>query len=62
VWETSLKEIKVVKTPTRGDKIIVEVAINRRDKCPYYRSGRLYKHGKCKAREVLHTWINGKSG
>ena len=40
------------------DRVIVEVGIRGRQKCPYCGSGRLYRHGKLKPREVLHTWSN----
>ena len=51
-----LKGYDIGDIKEEGDKIILEIAINRRDKCPYCGSGRLYRYGKCKTREVLHTW------
>jgi len=48
-----LKDYKVgevVKTSPKG----------KERRCPYCGSGKLYRHGVCKPREVLHTWSNGR--
>lgn len=42
------------------DRVIVEVGIKGRQKCPYCGPGRLYRHGRCKPREVLHSWSKGR--
>ena len=41
--------------------IMVQVTIGKgRVSCPYCGSSRLYGHGACKPRKVLHSWRNGK--
>lgn len=43
------------------DKVLVKVEIKAKEKrCPSCGSARLYGHGMCKPRQVLHTWTNGK--
>ena len=34
--------------------------IKGREGCPYCGSWKLYRHGKSREREVLHTWSNGR--
>ncbi len=40
--------------------VIVKTEVKGREKCPHCGSGKVYGHGMCKLREVLHTWSNGK--
>ena len=40
----------MVKTSAKG----------KEKRCPYCDSAKLYGHGVCKPREVLHTWSNGR--
>ena len=40
--------------------MVVKIEAKRRQKCPHCGSSRLYAHGVCKPREVLHTWSNGR--
>ena len=50
---SDLKDYKVrevVKTSAKG----------KEKRCPYSGSAKLYGHGVCKPREVLHTWSNGR--
>lgn len=42
------------------ERVMVKTEVKERKKCPYCGSGKLYRHGMCKAREVLHSWSNGK--
>lgn len=43
------------------DRVVVMTAVKGKErKCPYCGSARLYRHGMCKPREVLHTWSNGR--
>ena len=37
-----------------------EDRVKGRKKCPHCGSAKLYGHGMCKPREVLHTWSNGR--
>jgi len=53
-----LKDYKVGEV--RGGEEKVKIEVKGREKCPHCGSGRLYPHGGCKPREVLHTWSNGK--
>ncbi len=45
-----------------GDKrVVIEITFNRKQKkCPCCSSARLYGHGMCEPRQVLHTWSNGR--
>jgi len=55
-----LKHYKVRGVWGGEDRVVVMTAVKgRARKCPYCRSARLYQHGICKPREVLHTWSNG---
>jgi len=53
-----LKGYSVGRIWEKEDRVIVEVGIRGRQKCPYCGSGRLYRNGKLKPREVLHTLSN----
>jgi transposase len=44
----------------REEKIVVKTEVKGRIKCPHCGSGKLYGHGMCKPREILHTWSNGR--
>jgi transposase len=39
---------------------MVKTEVKGREKRPHCGSGRLYGHGMCKPREILHTWSNGR--
>jgi len=44
----------------RDARVTVKIMISRgRKKCPYRGSAKLYGHGMCDPRHVLHTWTNG---
>lgn len=48
-----------VKEDSKG--VIVEVKVSGEEvKCPYCGGERLYRHGACPPRRVLHSWSNGK--
>jgi len=55
-----LKDYKVGEVWGEEGKVTVKVDMKGREKCPHCGSGRLYPHGECKPREVLHAWSNGK--
>ena len=56
-----LKDYKVGEVWGREEKLVVMTAVKGKErKCPYCGSARLYWHGMCKPREVLHTWSNGR--
>ena len=38
-------------------KVMLEL---RENKCPYCELTRLYRYDKCKPREALHSWSNGR--
>jgi transposase len=42
------------------DRVMVRTDVKGKEKCPHCGSARLYSHGECKPREVLHTWSNGR--
>ena len=42
------------------NRVTVKTEVKGREKCPYCGSGKVYGHGTCKPREVLHTWSNGR--
>ena len=54
------KDYKVGEVREGEEKVTVKVEVKGREKCPYCDSGKLYGHGMCKPREVLHTWSNGR--
>ncbi len=56
-----LKDYKVGEVWGGEETVVVETAIKgKQNKCPYCGSRRLYRHGACKPREVLHSWSNGR--
>ena len=56
-----VKDIKIGEVTEYEDRIVVKASLkNRKEICPYCGSGKLYKHGKGRTREVLHTWSRGK--
>ncbi len=55
-----LKDCKAGEVVGSGDRIVVKITVNGgRDKCPYCGSAKLYGHGMCDPRHVLHTWTKG---
>ncbi len=55
-----LKGYKVGEVRGGEKRVIVKTEVKGRKKCPHCGSGKLYRHGMCKPREVLHTWSNGR--
>jgi transposase len=56
-----LKGYEVVTVTESEGKIIVEAsAQENKPVCPCCSSVKLYRHGLCKRRRVLHSWSNGK--
>jgi len=55
-----LEDYKVGEVWGGEDRVMVKIEVKGREKCPHCGSSRLYGHGKCKSREMLHTWSNGK--
>ena len=56
-----LKGHRVGGMRENGEGIVVEVRVREvDDSCPYCGSARLYKHGSCPPRKVLHSWTQGK--
>ena len=55
-----LKDYKVGEVWGGEEKVVVKTAVKGRKRCPHCGSGRLYGHGVCKPREILHTWSNGR--
>jgi len=55
-----LKDYKVGEVWGGEDRVMVKTVVKGREKCPHCGSGKVYGHGMCKPREVLHTWSNGK--
>ena len=55
-----LKGYKVGMVWEGEDRVMVRTDVKRKEKCPHCGSARLYSHGECKPREVLHTWSNGR--
>ena len=55
-----LKDYRVGEIWEGEEKVTVETEVKGIRKCPHYGSTKLYRHGVCKPREVLHTWSNGK--
>lgn len=55
-----LKDCEAEEVVRGDDRITVKIMINRGwEKCPYCGSAKLYGHGMCDPRHVLHTWTNG---
>jgi len=56
-----LKDYKVGEVVGGEDRVVVKTSAKGKEKrCPYCGSAKLYGHGVCKPREVLHTWSNGR--
>jgi transposase len=55
-----LKDYRVAEVVEREEKIVVKTEVKGRIKCPHCGSGKLYGHGMCKPREILHAWSNGR--
>lgn len=55
-----LKDYKVGEVWGGEGKVVIKAKVKGSEKCPHCSSGRLYSHGECKPREILHTWSNGK--
>jgi transposase len=55
-----LKDYKVGEVWGGEEKVVVKTEVKEGEKCPHCGSGKVYGHGVCKPREVLHTWSNGK--
>lgn len=56
-----LKDYKVEQVREDEDRVVLKVMLELREKkCPYCNLTRLYRHGMCKLREVLHSWSNGR--
>jgi len=54
-----LRNCQIGKVTSNEEKAVVEVEIKGEGRCPFCGSTRLYRHGICEPRQVLHTWING---
>lgn len=56
-----LKDYRVGEVVGGEERVVVQTAVKGRErKCPYCSSAKLYRHGICKPRQVLHTWSNGR--
>jgi transposase len=56
-----VKDLKIGEVTEYEEKIVVKASIKKREEiCPYCGSAKLYKHGKGRTRQVLHTWSRGK--
>jgi transposase len=56
-----LKDYKVGEVWGGEEKVVVKASAKGKERrCPYCGSAKLYGHGVCKPREVLHTWSNGR--
>jgi transposase len=56
-----LKDYEVGEVWGGEDRVMVKIEVKGKEKrCPSCGSDRLYGHGICEARQVLHTWMNGK--
>ncbi len=55
-----LEDYRVGQVWGGEEKVTVETEVKGRRGCSYCGSGRLYRHGVCKPREVLHAWSNGR--
>lgn len=52
---------RVGKVKENDEGIVVEIEGGiRNNNCPYCGSTRLYRHGLCRSRKVLHSWSQGK--
>ena len=56
-----VKDVKVGEVTEYEDRIVVKASMEKKEeKCPYCGSEKLYKHGKGRTRQVLHSWSRGK--
>jgi transposase len=56
-----LKGYQVGRVKEDSQWVIIEVrTIGKEVNCPYCGRKRLYRHGACPPRRVLHSWSNGK--
>jgi len=56
-----VKDLKIGEVIEYEDRIVVKASLKKREEiCPYCGSVKLYKHGKGRTREILHTWSRGK--
>jgi len=55
-----LKDYKVEEVRGGEERVVKTAVTGKEKKCPYCGSARLYRHGMCKPREVLHTWSSGR--
>jgi transposase len=55
-----LEGYKVGEVWRKEEKVTVEAEVKGGRKCPHCSSIKLYRHGVCKPREVLHAWSNGR--
>jgi len=55
-----LKDYRVGEVVGGEDRVVVKIGVKGGEKCPHCGSGKVYGHGMCQPREVLHTWSNGK--
>jgi transposase len=55
-----LEDYEVGEVWGGDEKVVLKIAVKEREKCPHCDSDRIYGHGRCKPREILHTWSNSK--
>ena len=56
-----VKDLKIGEVIEYEDRIVVKASLKKREEiCPYCGSAKLYKHGKGRTRQVLHSWSKGK--
>lgn len=55
-----LEDYRVREVRRGKEKVVVEITAKSAERCPHCGSEKLYRHGKCNPREVLHTWSTGK--
>jgi transposase len=55
-----LKGYSVGEVVECEERIVVKTEVKGTIKCPHCGSVKLYGHGMCQPREILHTWSNGR--
>ena len=56
-----LKDCEVEEVRQDKERVIVKVMLKLKEmNCPHCGSLKLYRHGRCKPRQVLHSWSNGR--
>jgi len=56
-----LKDCEIGEVREDKDRVVVKVTLKLEGmNCPCCGSLNLYRHGKCKPRQVLHSWSNGR--